>query len=1644
MKTISLIITIIFAASLFSATQVLNSNTQLFRINEINDNADNIHFSLDSYDITEISKNDENFKRISYPGESEFIIPGKPDLPRFSRLIAIPDFGEVSLEIVSIDEEILSDTRIYPRQPLKKDNSDNVFEFTIDTDFYSSDQRFPENIVEIGTPAVMRDLRVVTVTVNPFQYDPQNNSVRIIKNVEFNIIYKGRNGINQKETIRSKSRSFNSFYDSVVLNNDTLASERDGDFQHPCILYICDDNNSVETYLQYLVDWKHEKGFDVVVANTSETGSSRTQIKNYIQDAYDSWENPPEYVCFVGDTGDIPTWTESWSGYGGEGDHPYGQLEGNDILVDVHLGRISYNTITVLQTIINKTIKYEKNPCEGDDGWYERAVLVGDPSSSGQTTITTNKFVKEVIEDHNPNFSFIEIYSGSFNSQMNSALTNGSSYFNYRGYWGVSSFNWSANNGCMTPFAVVITCDTGTFEGSTSDSETYLRLGTPSTPRGAIGAIGTATTGTHTCFNNSVATGIANGMFADDIFSMGGSLTRGKLNLFIQYPDNPSNKVNIFSHWNTLMGDASTEIWTAEPKEMNILYNDNLALGSNYITITATDGAGSPLENVWITALQGDDIIFQSDFTDENGEVFLPLENQDLGDVTLTATKHNYMPHSGEFQIVQEAVFVNSINSSVDDDNTGESSGNNDGLINPGESIELAVQLSNFGSSTANSVSAEISTESDVITITDNTETYGDLVAGSTAYPADDFDFDVAESALGGTEIVLDLDISDSAGNEWEDKIHITIDGANLYANDFSVPDGTLNPGETTDLTVTIKNMGTVSAYDIEGTLRSNNSGIVINDSIGVFGIVTSGSETDNGGNPFNVSVSSEILPGTQLPLSLYLFNSEGYNDVVDLVLEIGVVSVTDPLGPDTYGYYCYDDEDEMYNLSPIYSWVEIDTNYGGNGTNLNMNDNGNDGDLDTVNIPFDFQFYGVQYSDITICSNGFIAPGGSEQYCYMNWHIPGPAGPNPMIAPFWDDLQMGSGDVFYYYNNTNNYFVVEWSHLKNEYNNSSEETFQVIIYDPEYYPTLTGDADILFQYKTVNNVDQGSYGGWVSHGQYATVGIEGLSSTVGLEYTYDNDYPTAAKHLENNMAILFTTNAPQFLAPPIADVSHDYLTFALLEETTDSQTLQISNTGESNLVYNVSKTYIETEELRDSGGPDNYGYMWTDSNENGGPDYSWRDISASGIEVSFSQNDEGTSLMPIGFTFNFYGEDYTNFRINPNGWIGFGSDETEWINTSLPNSNAPRPAIMGFWDDLDPLQGGEVSYYSTSDSLVVWFDDVLHYPGDSNGTYNFEIIIYETGEMLMQYQSMSGEIGSATIGLQNANANDALQVCYDSDYVENNLAIRIDRVINWLDISDVAGLIPGGETRNITITADSDEMPLGEYLCNLNISTNDPLHSLFTIPVELIVTDELPAIAVSVNTLNFEEVDFNTSDTMTFTVSNTGTALLSISDIVVQDPIYTADVSQFDLNPGEEQIVEITFSPTEEAEYESELTIFSDDNIYPEYIVTLSGAGVEPTSSGNDINLVTKLSGNYPNPFNPETTILFSVKEKNINTNITVYNLKGQKVKTLINENLTPGSHRVVWNGTDKNGKAVSGGVYFYKMQSGKYVNYKKTVLIK
>jgi len=106
------------------------------------------------------------------------------------------------------------------------------------------------------------------------------------------------------------------------------------------------------------------------------------------------------------------------------------------------------------------------------------------------------------------------------------------------------------------------------------------------------------------------------------------------------------------------------------------------------------------------------------------------------------------------------------------------------------------------------------------------------------------------------------------------------------------------------------------------------------------------------------------------------------------------------------------------------------------------------------------------------------------------------------------------------------------------------------------------------------------------------------------------------------------------------------------------------------------------------------------------------------------------------------------------------------------------------------------------------------------------------------------------------------------------------------------------------------------------------------------------------------------------------------------------------------------------------------------QFLIYVTWTPIDPTYTGTGVverqgtGLPTQfaLNQNYPNPFNPTTTLSFSIV-KSAFTEVTVYNILGQKVANLVGQQLTPGTYTTKWNGTDDHGMAVSSGVYFVRM---------------
>jgi len=163
-----------------------------------------------------------------------------------------------------------------------------------------------------------------------------------------------------------------------------------------------------------------------------------------------------------------------------------------------------------------------------------------------------------------------------------------------------------------------------------------------------------------------------------------------------------------------------------------------------------------------------------------------------------------------------------------------------------------------------------------------------------------------------------------------------------------------------------------------------------------------------------------------------------------------------------------------------------------------------------------------------------------------------------------------------------------------------------------------------------------------------------------------------------------------------------------------------------------------------------------------------------------------------------------------------------------------------------------------------------------------------------------------------------------------------------WLSAEPDSGTIHAGSSMSITMNFNAAGLRGGEYNANIIIESNDPVTPELTVPAHLTVTDA-PAIYIETNSINFGEVFLGVTDTFYLEVKNIGSQDLLIFGAVIQPAEYTVHPAFAGIDPGENEIFTITFSPQTVGNYTGTLTFSSNDPLYGTYIININGQGVEP-----------------------------------------------------------------------------------------------------
>ncbi|MCK4673090.1 hypothetical protein KAT67_03790, partial [candidate division WOR-3 bacterium] len=405
--------------------------------------------------------------------------------------------------------------------------------------------------------------------------------------------------------------------------------------------YLIITHDTFYDAIQPLAQWKHKKGMRTKVAKLSDIGSSSSQILNYITDAYNNWQIPPEFLLLVGAPNYLPFQTVG----GTYSDTYYGNMNG-DIYNEILPGRLTVHNTTEAQTVVNKILLYERTPYMDDSLWVINACMIVredyDPPDDSIYWSDANHAKNLMLSAGYDSIDTLSRAAGHNTSHVIQAVNAGRAFVMFRGqgvgnWWSPFDVNPDATaNGAKLPIVLSITCRTIGTSSNPATAEKWLLTGTPTTPRGGAGYFATTTTlcgGAH--LRSAVCKGFFSAIFVDSNRTFGEACEVGRRNVYTLWSS--ASEYRGF----TTLGDPEMNIWTDTPCSLVCTHPLTIPVGNANFTVNvvrATDD--SPVSNAIVCVIgKLDTTVYVIDTTDGSGNAnfsIAPLLSGDTMYVTVT------------------------------------------------------------------------------------------------------------------------------------------------------------------------------------------------------------------------------------------------------------------------------------------------------------------------------------------------------------------------------------------------------------------------------------------------------------------------------------------------------------------------------------------------------------------------------------------------------------------------------------------------------------------------------------------------------------------------------------------------------------------------------------------------------------------------------------------------------------------------------------------------------------------------------------------------------------------------------------------------------------------------------------------------
>ena len=1089
-----------------------------------------ISLTASALTVDEVVVDFHTYHVIRLPGEPVLFDEGAPALPRVTRYYRIPNTGSVELFFNNATFESLENIDPLPAQIEGKE----FHGLLKDRAVYGKNEWYPPEIATISAPMIMRDFRVVMVSLYPVQVNPVIGQARVYQNLDVEIVANNQPGENELFHPRTPSRNWKPIYSALIPNLEPYAldqvTENPGTY-----LILCRNHPQALPFADSLRQWKLRQGYDVVLQ--TRAAWTTNQMRTAIQTLYAESEPPLEFVCIIGDANGSFSMPTSENNY----DHIFSLGNDGDDLADIGVGRLSAQSVSQLYTINTKIMAYEREPWtetetgEADTMWYHRALFTASSSFEQVNNYLVQQWAAQQFQSFTTiDCTYVMVTPESFEYDslapfFGAAANEGIGFFSLQGYIGelYSDFPGQLLPSRKLPIVVVLGDGTGDFVPQECLSEAFLVAGTPFSPKGGVCAIGYATFLSYLPAMQTFGAGFDYALANLGIESVAHAMIYGKL--LVQTYDTLATGEIQPAHNINLMGEPSLSMWTDTPVTIDVDFPSAVNVGTREVVAWVTDATTLVPIPAALVVLWKEGETFARELTGIDGRAILPVCISSPGDLLLTVTKRNHKPYLSTIPcgFVDEWVSMSSYY--VDDDNDGGTQGNGDSLFNPGEIVDLNLYLRNSGvTETATENSVALESTDPFVTVFDGFSTVPDLPPGDSALTANPLRVLISPAMPHGIIAVLSLIIT-TEGVDRHEQFEIECHAGALAFSSYEL-ESEIGPGLMSDLQITLQNRGEQPLTDVTAELVSRSPFVIVTDNSAAFGSLSPGELRANL-DPFALAAVPESYRGYPASMQLFTGTPNGPLDTLDFTLYIGTADSTDPTGPDAYGYFAFDDSDTSYEFCPSFDYVDISS---GLGTNLELEDIGEKTSIDQLwstarVLPFSFTFYGTTYDTITICSNGWVAFGDqSWNDCFRNYPIPGISAPDAMIAPYWDDLKTSPGElgVWEYFDAANHRYVVQWK-AEGAFVDTTLN-FELILFDETEYPTEDGNGMILIQYQDVTMGLSGEYqtpGG-------CTVGIQAPGCLSGLQVAHTFGYAPGAAEIHDGRALLFRTALMETAAP--------------------------------------------------------------------------------------------------------------------------------------------------------------------------------------------------------------------------------------------------------------------------------------------------------------------------------------------------------------------------------------------------------------------------------------------------------------------------------------------------------------------------------